>query len=148
MKQTFTIGVFGIIKNERNQVLLVLRQDYNLWNLPGGGLEQGETPWDGVAREVKEETGLDIVIDRLSGLYTKTDKNEIVFSFDCKVVGGKITLNSEAKEIKWFSINELPKNFSPKQAERIRDSFQNSGSLIMKIQTGQSSIDLVKEGKL
>lgn len=45
MKQTFTIGVFGIIRDEQDRVLLVLRNDYDLWNLPGGGLENGEAPW-------------------------------------------------------------------------------------------------------
>ena len=56
MKSTFTIGVFGIIRDEQNRVLLCLRNDYDLWNLPGGTLEQGESPWQGVIREVKEET--------------------------------------------------------------------------------------------
>ena len=60
MRQEFKISVFGIIKNEENRVLLCLRNDYNIWNLPGGGLEKGETPWQGIIREVKEETGLNI----------------------------------------------------------------------------------------
>ncbi|MFA5994556.1 MAG: NUDIX domain-containing protein, partial [Parcubacteria group bacterium] len=73
MKQAFTIGVFGIIRDEKNRVLLVLRQDYDLWNLPGGGLEKGESPWQGVVREVKEETGLDVEVVRLAGIYSKPD---------------------------------------------------------------------------
>jgi ADP-ribose pyrophosphatase YjhB (NUDIX family) len=40
MKSVFTIGVFGIIRDEQNRVLLCLRNDYDLWNLPGGALEQ------------------------------------------------------------------------------------------------------------
>ncbi|MDP2656414.1 MAG: NUDIX hydrolase [bacterium] len=123
MKPTFTIGVFGIIRDDQDRVLLVLRNDYDLWNLPGGGLEKGESPWEGVIREVKEETGLDIQVTRLAGVYSKTDKDEIVFSFECKVAGGQITLNDEVKDIQYFALGDIPKNTSPKQVERIKDLF-------------------------
>jgi ADP-ribose pyrophosphatase YjhB (NUDIX family) len=127
---------------------LCLRNDYDLWNLPGGGLENGEAPWQGVIREVKEETGLDVEITKLIGIYSKTDKNDIVFAFECKIIGGKITLNEEAKDIKWFSLNEIPKNFPPKQLERINDLFENKKEVIMKIQKGKGAIELIKERKL
>ncbi|MFA5023062.1 MAG: NUDIX domain-containing protein [Candidatus Paceibacterota bacterium] len=148
MKQTFTIGVFGIIKDDQNRVLLCLRNDYDLWNLPGGGLEKGETPWQGAIREVKEETGLDVEIVKLIGIYSKPDKDEIIFSFECKIIGGEITLNNEAKDIKWFAFDEIPKNTSPKQVERISDLLKNPTGLIMKVQEGESSIELIKQGKL
>jgi len=45
----FTIGVFAIILDESRRVLLCHRRDFDLWNLPGGGLERGESPQDGVA---------------------------------------------------------------------------------------------------
>lgn len=59
----FKIGVFGIIIDEQNRVLLCHRRDYDLWNLPGGGLEKNEAPWEGVVREVKEETGLRVKVE-------------------------------------------------------------------------------------
>jgi ADP-ribose pyrophosphatase YjhB (NUDIX family) len=148
MKQTFTIGVFGIIRDEQNRVLLVLRNDYDLWNLPGGGLEKGESPWQGVIREVKEETGLSVEATRLAGVYSKPDVDEIVFSFECKIIDGELTLNEEAKDLKYFSLQEIPKNTPPKQVERIKDLFESEDGTIMKIQTGKSSIELIKEGKL
>jgi len=148
MKQTFTIGVFGIIRDEQNRVLLVLRNDYDLWNLPGGGLEKGESPWQGVIREVKEETGLSVEATRLAGVYSKPDVDEIVFSFECKIIDGELTLNEEAKDLKYFSLQEIPKNTPPKQVERIKDLFESEDETIMKIQTGKSSIELIKEGKL
>jgi ADP-ribose pyrophosphatase YjhB (NUDIX family) len=148
MKQTFTIGVFAIIRDEQNRVLLILRNDYDLWNLPGGGLEKGESPWQGVVREVKEETGLNVEIVRLTGVYSKTDKDEIVFSFECKIIDGELTLNEEAKEFQFFSFNELPKNMSQKQVERIEDLLKNEIVTTMKIQSGKSSIELINEAKL
>ncbi len=148
MKQPFTIGTFGIIRDEQNRVLLCLRTDYDLWNLPGGCLEKGESPWAGAIREVKEETGLDVEIIRLVGIYSKPDKDDIVFDFECKIIGGEITLNAEARDIKWFALEEIPKNTPPKQVERIKDLFDNKEEVVMKIQIGKGAIELIKEGKL
>jgi ADP-ribose pyrophosphatase YjhB (NUDIX family) len=148
MKKNFTIGAFAIILDEKKRVLLCHRRDYDLWNLPGGGLEAGEAPWECVVREVKEEVGLDVKIDYLAGIYSKNN-SDIVFSFVCNVIGGKIEKTSEADEIEYFSFEKIPKNTSPKQVERIRDVLnQKNKKLIMKIQIGPSSIDLVKQGKL
>ncbi len=147
MKTQFTIGIFGIIFDEQKRALLCHRRDYDLWNLPGGGMEHGESPWDGLKREVMEETGLEVEIYKLAGVYSKPDKNEVVFSFICKPTGGKITLNDEADQIEYFEIGKLPPNTSPKQVERINDAMKNSELTIFKIQTGKSTIDLINEGR-
>lgn len=149
MKQQFTIGVFWIIKDDQDCVLLCLRNDYNFRNLPGGGLEKWETPWEWVIREVKEETGLNVEVTSLAGVYSKPEKDEIVFSFECKVIDWKITLNEEAKDIQYFAFQEIPKNTPPKHVERIKDSLENKEKTpIMKTQWWKSSIELFQEGKL
>lgn len=149
MKPQFTIGVFGIIKDDKDRVLLCLRNDYNFRNLPGGGLEKWETPWEGVIREVKEETGLNVEVTSLAGVYSKPEKDEIVFSFECKVIGWEITLNDEAKDIQYFAFQEIPKNTPPKHIERIKDFLENIKKMpIMKVQSWKWSIELFKEWKL
>jgi len=148
MKPQFTIGTFGMIFDEDGRILLCHRRDYDLWNLPGGTLESCEAPWDGAKREVKEETGLDVEIVKLSGIYSKSDKNDIVFSFICKIVGGEITLNDEADKIEYFAIEDLPANTSPKQVERIKAASKEPEELFLEVQSGKSSIELIKEGKL
>ena len=148
MKAQFTIGVFGMIFDERGRVLLCHRKDHDLWNLPGGALESGEAPWDGVKREVKEETGLIVDVSKLTGVYSKPDKDDIVLSFLCTRTGGEITLNDEADKIEYFEIDKLPSNTVPKEVERIKDFVQNSEMVFLKVQTGKSSIELIKEGKL
>jgi ADP-ribose pyrophosphatase YjhB (NUDIX family) len=148
MKSQFTIGIFGILFDKQERVLLCHRTDHDLWNLPGGSLESSESPWDGLKREIKEETGLEVEISKLVGVYSKPDKNEIVLSFICKPMSGEIALNEEADRIEYFGTTELPSNLSPKQAERIKDAFASSDKVIFKVQTGKSSIDLLKEGKL
>lgn len=144
----FTIGVFAIILNKDNEILICHRCDYDLWNLPGGQLEKNETVEIGVVREVKEETGLNVIVERITGVYTKKDKNEIVFSFLCKIINGKITLNNEADKIEYFKINDIPNNFSFKQLERLKDYFREPDKIHYRLQKGKSSIELIKEGKL
>ena len=141
MKAQFTIGIFGVIFDKQRRVLLCHRRDYDLWNLPGGALETGESPWDGVKREIKEETGLDAEIVSLAGVYSKPDKNEIVLSFVCKIIGGENTLNDEADKIEYFYVDKLPSNTSQKQVERIKDVIANPDKTIYKVQTGKSSIE-------
>ena len=143
-----TIGIFGIITDEQDRILLCHRRDHDLWNLPGGGLEKNESPWEGVVREVKEETGLDVEVKKLIGVYSKAEKDEIVFSFECKINSGSITLSDEADKIEYFSLADLPKNTVPKQVERIKDYFKKQEDTVLKVQTGEASIKLVKEGKL
>jgi ADP-ribose pyrophosphatase YjhB (NUDIX family) len=145
---SFHIGVFAIILDGRRRVLLCHRRDHDLWNLPGGRLEAGEPPWQGVIREVKEETGLDAQVVRLAGVYSKPDVNEVVFSFVCDVVSGSPAATEEADRVEFFDLDSLPPNTSPKQVERIRDAFGNPDRVVMKVQQGKSSIDLLREGKL
>jgi 8-oxo-dGTP diphosphatase len=147
-KVEFTIGAFGIIFDKQKRVLLVHRRDYDLWNLPGGALEDFESSVNAVRREVKEETGLNIEVDKLIGVYSKENTNDMVFSFLCKIIDGKITLNDEADKIEYFELDKLPANTVPKQVERIKDALLNSNEVIFKTQTGKSAIELVKEGKL
>ena len=145
MKARFTVGIFGIIFDPQQRVLLCHRRDYDLWNLPGGGLEAGESPWGGLVREVKEETGLIVEISRLTGIYSKHDRSEIVFAFVCSVVSGKITLNDEADKIEYFALEKITVNTSLKQVERIKDALKNQERTIFKVQTGKSSIELARE---
>ncbi|MCB1177593.1 MAG: NUDIX hydrolase [Leptospiraceae bacterium] len=83
------IGSFGIILNESNEILLCLRNDKNIWNLPGGKVEVRESPFKACIREVKEETGLTVKLKKLIGVYLYTSKNKLVFTFLCKAISGK-----------------------------------------------------------
>lgn len=148
MKPRFTVGVFAVIHDDDRRVLLCHRRDHDLWNLPGGALEHGEAPWDGVLREVREETGLEVEVSRLAGVYSKPEVDDLVFSFLCRRVGGQIALSDEADRIEFFRADELPPNTIPKQVERITDSLRNPDTVICRTQRGASSIKRTKEGNL
>jgi 8-oxo-dGTP diphosphatase len=142
----FTIGAFAIILDSEHRVLLCHRRDHDLWNLPGGRVEQGEAPWEAVVREVREEVGLDVVVERLAGVYSKPEQSDIVFSFVCRVAGGKLTTSDEACEVGYFAFSDIPRNTSPKQVERIADVLAGHEGPVLKVQTGKSSIELAREG--
>ncbi len=72
----------------------------------------------------------------------------MVFSFVCKITSGQITFNDEADQIEYFEVGKLPANTVPKQVERIRDFLATPNEVTLKIQTGKSTIELLKEGKL
>lgn len=139
----FTIGAFAIIFNENEEVLLSHRRDMDIWNLPGGGVEAGEMPDEAVVREVKEETGLDVTIERLVGVYGKVEKDELVFAFICRVTGGQLTLTDEADQHCFFAISEIPSNTSPKQVERIHDALNITSQPIFRRQTAPSTQSVI-----
>ena len=117
--------------DSENRVLLCLRNDFDIWNVPGGGVEDGEAPWEAVVREVREETGLNVAVEKLIGIYAKPDENDLVFSFKCKVISGNMQINEEAREIKYFHSHELPRNIPQKQVARIKDYLANNESVVM-----------------
>lgn len=120
----FSIGAFALVFDKHNRILLCHRRDVDLWNLPGGGVERGELPTETAVRETKEETGLDVVVKRLVGVYGKTDRDEFVFAFVCDVVGGRLTMTAEADQHCYFAVEDIPANTIPRQVERIHDALQ------------------------
>jgi len=147
-KAQFTVAAFAIVFDEQGRVLLVHRTDYDLWNLPGGTLENLESPVDAVKREVKEETGFDIEVGKLVSVYSKSDKNSISFTFSCKIIKGQLTLSNESDKIEYFEIDKIPLNTVISQVERIKSFLEKPNEVIFKTTTGKSSIELIKEGKL
>ena len=83
-----------------------------------------------------------VEVEKLLGVYSKPD-NDIVFNYKCKVVGGKLQLTSEAKQHKYYKLANIPENTIKKQVERIKD-YYNETSLVMKVQTGSSSLKNIK----
>src|SRR5947209_4835658 len=106
----FRIGVFALIFNHEQQILLGHRRDIDWWNLPGGGMEVGETVDEAICREVREETGLEVKVEQLVGVYSKPQKQEVVLTFLCQIVGGTLQSTEETRESRYFAPEVLPEN--------------------------------------
>src|SRR5260221_3275956 len=130
----FRIGVFALIFDDQGRVLLGLRRDIDWWNLPGGGMEAGETVDEALRREVREETGLEVEVGQLVGVYSKPQKQEVVLTFRCQVTGGSLQPTEEISESRYFPPNALPENTLPKHRQRIEDALLNQCAAIIRAQ--------------
>lgn len=102
-----------ILEDER--IVLVKRKNppfQGRWALPGGFVEYGETVEEAVRREVKEETGLDVRIEKLVGVYSDPGRDPrghtVSIVYFCRPVSGLMNAGSDAKEVKEFHLKELP----------------------------------------
>lgn len=137
---TFRIGVYAIIFGE-GTVLLAHRRDIDWWNLPGGGMELGETVEEAMCREVREETGLEVEVERLVGVYSKPQKQEIVLTFRCRIIGGELTSTEESRECRFFAPDALPVNTLPKHRQRVEDALLNLPQAVIRNQLSSSEDD-------
>ena len=132
MWASFTVWAFAIITNECDEVLLVRRKDDDMRNLPWWGMNSLESPWECVVREVKEETRLDVRVNRLIWIYSKLSRDDLVFCFLCDVIWWIIWETDEWSEFWWFWFDNLPDNIYKRHKERILDFFEDKNTLIMK----------------
>jgi ADP-ribose pyrophosphatase YjhB (NUDIX family) len=135
----FTLGAFAIIFDNHQRVLLSHRRDMDAWNLPGGGVESGETPVEAVIREVTEETGLEVAVDHLVGVYTNARRDDIVFAFVCHVTGGALRLTDESSDHRYCNLSEIPRNITPKNVERITEALKGGDQPIFRHQSGPTT---------
>jgi len=123
-------AAIGIVISE-NHILLVKRQDLPLWVIPGGGIDEGETAEEAVVREVKEESGLDIAIERKVAEYSPINRlASFANLFQCRLLGGEIQASDETADVQFFPLEKLPKNLFFLHREWIDDALKNSSEII------------------
>lgn len=129
-----SVGAFAVILNAESHVLLCHRTDHDVWNLPGGRVEEGESPWDAVRREVEEEVGLEVRVERLLGLYSVPEDKTIACTFLCVQTGGVLRLSNEADDIQWFKADSLPTTTLARHVERVKDAVTASATVFLRVQ--------------
>ncbi len=115
MSDTSNIAVKAIVLNEHGELLILKRAsaedvDAELWDLPGGRLSVGEIKEQGLLREAKEETGLDIEIVTPANIWSYSPNAHTTikgYTYLCKYIGGDVALSAEHSEYKWIVPDDL-----------------------------------------
>jgi len=107
------VGADAAIFNEKGEILLMERVDGSGWCLPCGWVEVNERPIETVIREVREETGLDIHVKQLVGVFTRKASHKngphtmIAVVHLCEITGGTLTLSPEGTALKYWAVDEM-----------------------------------------
>jgi len=131
------IGASALIYDDaRERILMTQREDNSRWCLPGGGMDAGESAAETCIREVLEETGLEVKVTRLVGIYTTPDMlieypdgnkiQPVTFSFEAEITGGELGLSNETIDFGWYTVAEIEAmDTLEHHITRIHDSVKN-----------------------
>lgn len=124
-----------VLDGDRQRVLLHKREDFRIWALPAGRVERDETPEAAAVRETREETGYDVVLDRLVGEYVRPQFGaETMYVYAAHVVGGApIERGPETVAVGWFSLTDLP-GLLPFPREYVRDAVAAGAAPLKQVQ--------------
>ncbi|WP_062104337.1 NUDIX hydrolase [Bacillus niameyensis] len=110
---THIVAAGGIVVDDQGNILLV-KTIHGGWVYPGGQVEVGENVIDAVCREIKEESGIDVAVTQLIGVFSNTGTHKwydgvtdvptkVMFDFICKPVGGTLTTSDETTDSRWVA---------------------------------------------
>jgi ADP-ribose pyrophosphatase YjhB (NUDIX family) len=117
----------AIFDDSGENVLLIQRRDNGNWEPPGGVLELDETIEDGLRREVREETGAEIEVGPLTGVYKNMERGIVALVFRCTTAAPSATESEEASCISWLPVGQLETYMSQVYLLRIQDALLADG---------------------
>jgi ADP-ribose pyrophosphatase YjhB (NUDIX family) len=134
---SIVVAVTAFVQDENGRLLLIRRTDNDLYAIPGGALELGETLTQTVQREVMEETGIAVEVTGLIGIYSDPDhvieftdgevRQEFSICFRANPTGGEPRTSNESKEVLWVAPSDLDRlKIHPSIRLRIHHGLENS----------------------
>ena len=105
------LAVGTIIADEENRVVLVRRAiepGYGKWVFPGGYVDRGEEVQAAAVREAREETGLDVRLDRLINIYSYAGRIPVIVVYSATMIGGCLACDEEGLEARFFDKEAIP----------------------------------------
>ena len=137
---------------DAGKVLLIKRRDFQVWALPGGGIDAGESVAQAAVRETREETGLEVELQHLVGVYSRPTwcqggDHDLLFS--ARPVGGElIKEGDETLDVGFFAPDALPKPFVYWHRQRIDDVLAGAQGIACRQDTPWPFADEVTLGDL
>jgi ADP-ribose pyrophosphatase YjhB (NUDIX family) len=137
------LGCSAAILDDQGRILLTRRADNGQWCLPGGRMESGESAAEACEREVFEETGLQVRVKRLVGVYSHPDQlvvypdgnkaHIVALHFEAEIRGGELGLSNETTDFGYFTLQELDGlEFLGRHKERILDTLERHVEALIK----------------
>jgi ADP-ribose pyrophosphatase YjhB (NUDIX family) len=137
------LGCSAAILDEDRRILLTRRMDNGQWCLPGGRMESGESAAEACEREVFEETGLNVRVKRLVGVYSHPDQlvvypdgkkaHIVALHFEAEITSGELGLSNETTDFGYFTLQQIEGlEMLGRHKERIMDTLENRPNALIK----------------
>ncbi|MGW5380694.1 NUDIX hydrolase [Nocardia sp. NPDC003999] len=131
------VAVSALVQDDEGRILLIRRTDNGKYSIPGGGLEAGETVARAVVREVYEETGIDVKVTELIGIFSDPDhviayndgevRQEFSICFRAQPISGTPRPSEESTEVEWVAPEKLyERDIHPSILLRIRTGLEGT----------------------
>jgi len=133
---SIVVAVTVFVQDDQDRVLLIRRSDNGLWALPGGGQEIGEYIAETAVRETREETGIDVEVTGIAGIYSDPRhvveysngevRQQFSICFRARYIEGRPTLSDESTAVRWVRRDELDQmSIHPSNRLRIIHGYEN-----------------------
>jgi 8-oxo-dGTP pyrophosphatase MutT (NUDIX family) len=119
-----SVSVSAVITNHAGQVLVIQRRDSGTWEIPGGVLELDESIPAGLRREVREETGLIVEPERLTGVYKNLRLGVVALVFRAHILDGQPAPTEESAKVDWWTVDAVRTEMVEAFAVRVTDALR------------------------
>ncbi|RDI23094.1 NUDIX hydrolase [Lentzea flaviverrucosa] len=137
----YVLGATCVVFDPLGRVLLVRRRSPQRWELPGGLADKGEAITDTAVREVREETGVDVRLSRLVGVYQHPSREIVAMVFVAVSVGGEPVATDEASEVEWVSVRDARERLHPLFLPRLEDAMPLCHTAPLHVHEGTAVLD-------
>jgi ADP-ribose pyrophosphatase YjhB (NUDIX family) len=134
-----SVSVAGVVVRDDGRMLVIQRRDNGHWEPPGGVLELDETFDEGVRREVAEETGVQVEVEQLTGVYKNLSRGIVALVFRCRPAEGEAIATEESRRVAWFTRDEVRRHMAPAYAIRVLDALD--GGVAARVHDGVQVVE-------
>jgi ADP-ribose pyrophosphatase YjhB (NUDIX family) len=136
----YSVSVAAAVLGEDGRLLAIKRRDNGHWEPPGGVLEAGEPAAEGMAREVREETGLNVEPVRLSGVYQNLSRDILSLVFLARRSSGQLRTSDESVQVEWLTEEDVRHRMTEAYAVRLLDAVRTDEGVPVRTHDGRRLI--------